>query len=129
MEYPPLVWMGTAQSHLQYLNNVQPRALDAIGPGGHLAILAIRHNVASLACPYTRHCLPGPEQLFSVLPQRNISSTSPRTRSEHGSVSGHDHQLCSPGQSQPPRLRPSLARRPRSRLSNLQRSPGSCKMQ
>ena len=93
MEYAPLVWMGAAQSHLQRLNNVQRRALHAIGPGAHLPSLAIRRTVASLACLYKLHYLPGPPQLLSVLPPRHIISTNPRTRSEHGAVSGHDHQL------------------------------------
>ena len=93
MEYAPLVWMGAAQSHLQRLNNVQRRALHAIGPGAHLLSLAIRRTVALLACLYKLHYLPGPPQLLSVLPPRHIISTNPRTRSEHGAVSGHDHQL------------------------------------
>ena len=79
--------------HLQRLNNVQRRALHAIGPGAHLPSLAIRRTVASLACLYKLHYLPGPPQLLSVLPPRHIISTNPRTRSEHGAVSGHDHQL------------------------------------
>ena len=93
MEYAPLVWMGAAKSHLQRLNNVQRRTLHAFGPGAHLPSLAIRRTVASLACLYKLHYLPGPPQLLSVLPPRLIIATNPRTRSEHGAVSGNDQQL------------------------------------
>ena len=93
MEYAPLVWMGAAQCHLQRLNNVQRRTPHAIGPGAHLPSLAIRRIVASLACLYKLHYLPGPPQLLSVLSPRHITSANPRSRSEHGSVSGHDHQF------------------------------------
>ena len=86
MEYALLVWMGAVKSHLQRLNNVQRRALHAIGPGEHLPSLAIRRTVAWLACLYKLHYLPGPPQLLSVLPTRHIISTNPRTRSEHGSL-------------------------------------------
>ena len=62
-------------------------------PWAHLPSLAIRRTAASLACLYKLHYLPGPPQLLSVLPPRHSTSANPRTRSEHGSVSGHDHQL------------------------------------
>ena len=93
MEYAPLIWIGAPPSYLQRLDHIQRCALRIIGPGALLPSLAIRRTVASLACLHKLHYLPGPPQLLSVLPPRHFPSSSPRTRSEHGSVIGHDHQL------------------------------------
>ena len=89
----PLIWIGAPPSYLQRLDHIQRCALRIIGPGALLPSMAIRRTVASLACLYKLHYLPGPPQLLSVLPPRYFPSSSPRTRSEHGSVIGHDHQL------------------------------------
>ena len=89
----PLIWIGAPPSYLQRLDHIQRSALRTIGPGALLPSLAIRRTVASLACLYKLHYLPGPPQLLSVLPPRHFPSSSPRTSSEHGSVIGHEHQL------------------------------------
>ena len=94
MEYAHLIWIGAPPSYLQRLDHIQRCALRIIGPGA-LPSLAIRRTVASLACLYKLHYLPGPPQLLSVLPPRHFPSSSPRTRSEHGGVIDHDHHTSS----------------------------------
>ena len=86
-EFAPLVWIGTAQSHLQALDCIQRKAMKFIGVQTLLPTLATRRLVSALTYLYKLQCISGPAQFTaqftSMVPPPALPTPHQRTRAQH----------------------------------------------